>query len=504
MKTISRYSNLKFLIVLMISTTFESFGQSCETAVKLNLVNQRGGIYSHQKIILTSLSDGLKYEGSSDVNGKAEIAVPCNQVFDVNIANYTHKLEIKSATGNGGWISRTVTYGADMAEKDKFFAMNEAEKQQLDELMKMIQDTNKFAGSMMRRPYDLENYSKLVLTLTDLKDGPLVDEKVTLTGENRNKSFQGRTNKDGLILFYLPKGDNYSVNFEYNKKYSSFPVRYDKGNSESNVQLSYMGTKEFQKRKQELEERMRVERERMERERKEFIAWCKAEGITEEEGYVRKLDNSSGNTEKVITAVLDRNKWSEKLIVCDLTGSMLPYAAQLSVWYQLNVKLETNLQFVFFNDGDDTPDELKVIGKTGGIYYQRASGLKNLVELMSKVQTNGGGGDGPENNMEALIEGVKLAGPYKELVMIVDNNASVKDITLLSKFNRPVHVILCGAYSGRILEDYLQIAWKTKGTIHTMEHDLTELAKMAEGETIKVNNITYKIMGGQFVRITEG
>jgi hypothetical protein len=494
-------SNCSILFLFIFSLS--AHGQECQTLMKITLVNQRGGFFTNQKVVLTSASDGAKYEGISDINGKAEIGIPCSQVFHVAIANYTHELEFKSAAGNGGWISRTVTYAPDMEESDKFFAMSEVERQSLNDIMKMIPDTNKFSGSM-RAPYDIGNYSKLTIILTDLKDGPLADEQVTMTGENRNKSFQGYTSKNGLIQFYLPKGDNYSVNFKHNKNYSTHAVRYDKGTSEGKMQLSYMGSKEFELRKKELEEKMRIERERMEKEREAFIVWCKSEGITEDEGYIRKMETAAGgNSEKVVTKVLERNNWSEKLIVCDLTGSMLPYAAQLSVWYQLNVKIESNLQFVFFNDGDGTPDHLKLIGKTGGIYYQRANGISDLVTLMSEVQRKGCGGDGPENNMEALIEGVKLAGPYKELVMIVDNNANVKDLSLLNKFNRPVHIILCGASSGRILEDYLQIAWKTKGTIHTMENDLTELAKMADGETIKVNNITYKIMGGQFVRITE-
>jgi hypothetical protein len=104
--------------------------------------------------------------------------------------------------------------------------------------------------------------------------------------------------------------------------------------------------------------------------------------------------------------------------------------------------------------------------------------------------------------MEALIKGVDQAKPYKELVMIVDNNAPVKDIELLKDFDRPVHIILCGARDF-ILLDYLLIAWKTKGSIHTIERDIKEIASMSEGETIEVQGINYKIMGGQFVRLGE-
>jgi hypothetical protein len=182
---------------------------------------------------------------------------------------------------------------------------------------------------------------------------------------------------------------------------------------------------------------------------------------------------------------------------------MQPYSVQLSVWYQMNYKKEKNLQFVFFNDGDQKPDDQKVIGESGGIYYSPSKGLDSLGRLMSRITANGDGGDCAENNLEALIKGTKMANPYKEIVMIVDNNSPIKDIKLLDKFSKPVHIILCGVNGGKILPDYLLLAWKTKGTIHTIEEDITSIAKMSEGQEIKIGKITYRIMGGEFVRITD-
>ena len=57
------------------------------------------------------------------------------------------------------------------------------------------------------------------------------------------------------------------------------------------------------------------------------------------------------------------------LIIADVTGSMYPYMKQVMNWWQLNFQREEKMQIVFFNDGDTTPDNQKVIGRTGGIYY---------------------------------------------------------------------------------------------------------------------------------------
>jgi hypothetical protein len=108
---------------------------------------------------------------------------------------------------------------------------------------------------------------------------------------------------------------------------------------------------------------------------------------------------------------------------------------------------------------------------------------------MANVSAKGNGGDCAENNMEALIKGTQMAAPFKELVMIVDNNAPVKDIELLKKFNIPVHIILCGV-NDWVMPDYLNIAWKTKGSIHTIEQDIKKISLMGEGQDIVINGIT--------------
>ncbi|MFN5147449.1 MAG: hypothetical protein ACK5EK_00445 [Flavobacteriia bacterium] len=490
--------------VILTGTTYQLRAQDCATKVTLILNNIKGGVFPGQAVTLRSLNDGKEYKQTSNSKGEVVFALPCEQKFDVQISNYTRKDEITSPPRNGGYSIQNFSYSADMKQKDALFAMTDPEKATVDKAMNALPDTTFIKNALMTRPVQIDLYSTFTITLKDLDSKPLVNEQVVLTGEKRKKSFKGRTNVKGEILLYLPKGDTYSLNFLYHKDYRKQEVEYRKGTSNAGMSLMYLGTAEILRRKKAEEERIKAEEARLKREREEFIKWCKELKITEEEGHRRKLLEESGmGLDTVVMAVLHRNKWSEKLIVCDLTGSMNPYANQLSAWYQLNYKKETNLQFVFFNDGDSKADHQKVIGSTGGIYYQSSKGLDSLIVMMSKVRNAGHGGDCPENNMEALIKGIKLAKPYKELVMIVDNYAPVKDISLLKNFNKPVHIILCGSDNGEVLLDYLLIAWKTKGSVHTIEEDIYKIAGMLEGESIVVGGVTYRIMGGEFVRVTK-
>jgi hypothetical protein len=214
-----------------------------------------------------------------------------------------------------------------------------------------------------------------------------------------------------------------------------------------------------------------------------------------------ELQNLMKLGDSVVLKVLNRNKWSEKLIVCDVTGSMYAFSAQLLWWFKLNYATEKNLQIVLFNDGDGKDEKDKTMGATGGIHYSIPSSFDSLDNFMTHVQSLGYGGELPENNMEALMKGVAGAKPFKELIMIADNRSPVRDIQLLANLKVPVRIVVCGSHRGSISPDYLKIAWKTKGSVHTMERDLVSLARMSEGQSVEIDGATYRIMGGEFINL---
>jgi len=479
-----------------------AIAQECSNFFTIKLQNIRGGVFALQLVTMKSVTSGKEFTQKSDSKGEAIFTLPCKEVFELTVSNYVGKLKIETYEFAGARMSKTLSYEPNMAEKEKAFSMSDADKLKLDESIATLPDSTIIYNSRMTKPKALAYYVEVTLRLQNLEGKPLANETITFEGQKRKKKFKGATNTSGIIIAYLPKGDKYFVNFLYDKEFYEVECKYALGTAQTNIGFSYLGTKEVEKRKKEEAERIAREEKRLKEEREAFEKYCRDAKITLEEGYKRKAREAAGSTaDTVVLAVLNRNNWSEKLIVCDLTGSMMPYSAQLSVWYQLAYKKEKNLQFVFFNDGDNKSDALKKIGETGGIYYSPDKGAVELTALMAKVSSAGGGGDCAENNMEALIKGNSLAKPYKELVMIADNNAPVKDITLLKSFNTPVHIIVCGAYNG-VLEDYLNIARKTNGSIHTIEEDIKNLSSLAEGKEIIINHITYKIMGGRFVRIS--
>lgn len=209
--------------------------------------------------------------------------------------------------------------------------------------------------------------------------------------------------------------------------------------------------------------------------------------------------NLNDTATNVVYNVLKRNtQWKSKLIVSDLTGSMYPYAQQLCTWLKLHfVKDTTSQNFAFFNDGDRKRDDDKKLGATGGIYYCKAKSIEELIATMELTIKKGQGGDAPENVIEGILYGLNKSGKVSEVVLIADNWAKVRDIKLLPRIKVPVRVILCGVYEGmEINEDYLNIAYKTKGSVHTIEQDITDLMKQGSNKKFSINGVDYIIKNG--------
>lgn len=209
--------------------------------------------------------------------------------------------------------------------------------------------------------------------------------------------------------------------------------------------------------------------------------------------------NIADTANSVVFNVLKRNKtWKNKLIVADLTGSMYPYAQQISTWLKLHFLKDTTSQhFVFFNDGDNKKDENKKIGATGGVYHCKAKTVEELITTMESTIRKGQGGDAPENPIEAIIYGLNKSGKVEDVILIADNWAKARDIKMLARIKVPVRVVLCGVYEGmEINEDYLNIAYKTKGSVHTIEQDITDLMKQSTGKKFNINGVDYIIKNG--------
>lgn len=206
--------------------------------------------------------------------------------------------------------------------------------------------------------------------------------------------------------------------------------------------------------------------------------------------------------DSTILKVLGRQKtWKDMLVVCDVTGSMAPYTSQILLWLKANQKMKTFKQAVFFNDNEEKSNNQVASYDEDGIWSIETSNSNKVVDLAIEAMEDG---QHIENNLEAICYAIKKYPENKQnVVMIADNWETPCDMQLLEYLKSQkvvVHVIVCGV-TDRMNTAYLDLAYATGGSVHTMEEDLMDIAKTGEGKTVKIGKMKFSMSGGKFVQV---
>ena len=183
----------------------------------------------------------------------------------------------------------------------------------MDDFANALRDTTWFKGGDPFNGASETFYADIQLDLKDLRNGPLAGETVILTGRKRHKVFKGVTNSAGMIILKLPKGDEYDLSFQYHKNFEYTECKYSKGTSEIKWEFEYMGTKEYLRKKKEEEDRQKAE----------IAAQLKAQAdakIAQAEG--RANNANLPYSENRMAGVMDRNNFSNPLVICDGSSNM--------------------------------------------------------------------------------------------------------------------------------------------------------------------------------------
>lgn len=374
----------------------------------------------------------------------------------------------------------------------------------------------------------------VVLTILDLDDRPINGEDMYFAVKRSGKVYHATTDRTGKAYLMLPMGESYCISTRIETNLKCYDMPQDDRAGQLNIRYNTIGTQAVLKRRAE-RARLAFVRDslyRIERER-DSIAWAThaRRQLNKEDNFVQQLlfgeqgpevqqriarraaeERDSVNrdphyfekTGSAVQAALYRmrERWKHKVIVTDLTGSMTPYMDQVIMWHALQLVQGEENRYFFFNDGDARDDSDKPIGKTGGIYFTDHAEMDQLLQTMMQTAKAGYGGDGPENDLEALLEGAQKLHGLDELVLVADNYSDVRDIELLTRLKVPVHIILCGTESG-VNENYLEIAFKTGGSVHTIEQDIEDLAQLVDGATLNIGPFRYRVNRGKFIKVTK-
>ncbi len=471
-----------------------------DAIVRINLHTASKKMLS-EEITLISQKTKKTYKATTDTKGNTEFKLPNNDEYTINY---------KSAP-NYGLIK--------IPNEDNFILQYEAI----------------YEGSKDGAVYPNRENALFAFTFIDLDSLPVAGETFTLQAKNNKKLYTAITNKKGEAFMLVPLGDTYTFSATYYPNFGEKKVDAKTGLYKYDVSLMFVSSADFLKQQaaeeartkaredswkiwqKAREEQKKIEQENQQRiadlkktlegrkklfeEREaEFKKWKEAYDATIDKVTMMPTFRYNPISDTAVNAVLNRHTdWKRKLMVVDVTGSMTPYSEQLADWHELNWAKQDQIQYVFFNDGNNKPDAQKVIGNTGGIFYSKKTDKQTFKQTMTLARENGNGGDQPENDLEAVIAAINNCNNYDEIVLVADNFAKVRDISLLSQINKPIKIILCGATHNTINTDYLDIAFATKGSVHTIEQDIVDIAATIDGAKIKIGDTYYILTKDKFL-----
>ena len=368
------------------------------------------------------------------------------------------------------------------------------------------------------------------IKIVDLNNHPLPKEELYFVSENTKKIYLALTNSNGNCTLMLPKGDTYCVH-SYGFQNITCKTYEDNPNSRtSSFELNMISTAEFKYREKE-RARLLAQRDSIRREQR-LRDSARIANMDDYNFYLqhyygnRDFDKIEANVIKValkdqraiaenadyyastnqeIKAMLYRNKdqWAAKRIVANIDCSMYPYIDQLMVWNYSDEKEQNNNTYWLFNGFQNNSKKSETDLHRRGVYKVPNNDIEGFCNTIDKIVNFSCSGNRLENVVEALIIGSENKPENEELLFIADNFSDVSDLHKLDELKVPVRVLLTDSKYG-VNEHYLEIAYRTGGSIHTIFEDISseQLQSLEDGQRLQIGKYSYQFFKGKFLKIS--
>ncbi|MCU0448750.1 MAG: hypothetical protein MUC97_02745 [Bernardetiaceae bacterium] len=201
----------------------------------------------------------------------------------------------------------------------------------------------------------------------------------------------------------------------------------------------------------------------------------------------------------------DTTRLPGSAIVMDWTASMYAYGCDAILASLLRQPGQQARWLAFFNDGDGKRNAEKVVGQTGGIYQAAAANPEQVLAAMRLARKKGGGGDNPENDLEAVLAVANQHPEVRSIHLVADNRSAMRDSSLLPRLPRPVNVILCntrfqlfGRWFRLLNAQYWQVARQTGGQLYFDGLDSAFTLTKTDWPTLRVDDQLFYVLDPTF------
>lgn len=452
--------------------------------------------------------EGQYWQGTTDKNGEVFFLLPINQGYQVNLEGQENYRKFS--------IPKTANYFKTV----KVVLMTSGVK----EIVRGDTVFQQLTAGMM----PTASRVLVKIKIADLEDQPLKNEELFFVGQQSKKIYYTTSDARGNSTLMLPKGDTYCIRSYVYPQITCKEFEKSNTSRTSRFEFNTISTTAFKQRERErailLAQRDSMRRVARIRDSIQLVRnqyqnfylhhRYKNRDFDKIETAIKKVveidqealaDNANYYTEggDEIKAIFNRNKnqWKQKRIIANIDCSMYQYIDELMVWNYSNPEEQANNKYWLFNGFNYKDPELEGHSRRG-IFPVDENNVEGFFTTIDQIVNFSCRGSRLENVVEALILGAAGKTAEEDLLFIADNYSDVSDLEKLKDLHVPVHVVLTQSDYG-INENYLEIAYRSGGSIHTMNVDIEaqQLKALKNGDLISIGQFSYTFYKGKFLKV---
>ncbi len=366
------------------------------------------------------------------------------------------------------------------------------------------------------------------IKIMDPDGNPLESEVICYDAKKAKKVYQATTDANGMSTLMIPKGDTYSVHSYAHRNITTKTYRESNSSRMSRIELKLISMQEVKRREaerkillarrdsirhlQRIQDSIQIARNAYRnfylqhryksKDYKAIEANIKTLAQKDQEAIRINKDHYT-QTDEEIKAMFHRNRsqWKNKRIIANIDCSMYQYIDELMVWNFTDEAEQENNSYWLFN-GFNYKDPETTGHSRRGIFHVPENNVEGFFTTIDKIVNFSCRGSRLENVVEALILGAKGKNADEDLLFIADNYSDVSDLDKLPQLKVPVHVLLTDSKYG-VNENYLEIAYRTGGSIHTQQEDISaeRLKALRDGDRLEIGKHQYRFMMGRFLKV---
>lgn len=366
------------------------------------------------------------------------------------------------------------------------------------------------------------------IKIMDTDGSPLEGEVICYDAKKTKKVYAATTDANGKGTLMVPKGDTYSVHSYAHRNITTKSYKENNSSRMSRIELKLISMLEVKRRAEErkillarrdsirhlqrIQDSIQIALNKYRnfylqhrykaRDYKAIEADIKTMVQKEQEAIQANQDHYQHSGEE-IKAMFKRNQsqWKSKRIIANIDCSMYRYIDELMVWNYSDETEQANNSYWLFN-GFNYKDPETTGHSRRGIFHVPENNVEGFFTTIDKIVNFSCRGSRLENVVEALILGAKGKSADEDLLFIADNYSDVSDLEKLDQLTVPVHVLLTASEYG-VNENYLEIAYRTGGSIHTKQEDISaeRLKALQDGDRLEIGKHQYRFMMGRFLKV---